>query len=296
VRRAAIRSELRKVFVANVSHGTELTRVADGVYSYRWLGYRTMFVTTSEGVILFDPLNEDAARRIAVEIARVAPNPEIKFVVYSHFHRDHASGGRALPGHPTFVAHANALRELEARSLPDVVPPTDVFAGETRDIQLGGRVVRLIHLPSSHTDGLLMAYLPAERVLFEVDIVWPHQLPPPGVPDMAFDGVRLATEKMLALDFDVLVPGHGRLGTRADVAAYHAFLGDIDHAFRAALRAHGLGDLSRQQTFERGPDELADVFFDVEDALRPKYGGWDNFDAVILPTSQWCFWHVLIGT
>ena len=238
--------------------------MAPGVYSYRWLSYRTMFVTTPDGVILFDPLNEDAARGLAAEIARVAPNPEIKYVVYSHFHRDHASGARVLPGHPIVVAHANAARELAARSLPDVLPPTETFSGEEHELRLGGTLVRLIHLPESHTDGLLMAYLPAQKVLFEVDLVWPHQLPPPGVPDMAFDGVRRSTEQMLALDFEHLVPGHAGLGTKADIEAYHAFLADLEAAFRVALAAHGMSDLSRQESFLRGQGGTADVFFDVE--------------------------------
>lgn len=87
--------------------------------------------------------------------------------------------------------------------LSEVAPPTEVFAEEDHEIQLGGTAVKLIHLP--------------------IDLVWPYQLPPPGVPDMAFAGVRRATEKMLALDFERLIPGHGDLGTKADVAAYGTF-------------------------------------------------------------------------
>lgn len=127
IKRAAIRSEFRKTF-ATVKPGTDVTKLADNVYSFRWLSYRTAFVTTPEGVIVFDPLNDDAAHGIADAIRRVAPNPEIKYVVYSHFHRDHASGARSLPGHPIIVAHANAARELALRSLPEVAPPTETFA------------------------------------------------------------------------------------------------------------------------------------------------------------------------
>ncbi|APR82631.1 Metallo-beta-lactamase family protein [Minicystis rosea] len=294
IKRTAIRGQLRGAFIQ--PPGADLTRVAPSVYSYRWLGYRTMFVTTPEGVVVFDPLNEDAARGLSAEIAKVAPNPEIKIVVYSHFHRDHASGASALPGHPAILAHANAVRELTARGLPEVARPTEVFADEVRDLSLGGTTIRLMHLPYSHTDGLLMAYLPKERVLFEVDIIWLHQLPPPGVPDMSFAGVRRATEMMLALDFDTLVPAHGPIGTKADVVRYHDFLADLEGAFRASMTARGMTNLAEKTTFLRAQDELSDVFFDVEDALRPKYGGWENFDALILTTSVWCLWHVLTGT
>jgi len=153
-----------------------------------------------------------------------------------------------------------------------------------------------VHLPNSHTDGLLMAFLPAERVLFEVDIAWLHQLPPPAVPDLSFAGVRRAVEMMLALDVDVVVPGHGDLGTKRDLAEYHAFLVDIEASLRAAMAKHGLADLARRDTFDRGREDLADVLFDVEDELRPKYGSWPAYDATILSTSMWCFWHVLTGT
>jgi glyoxylase-like metal-dependent hydrolase (beta-lactamase superfamily II) len=294
VKRSAIRSQFRDAFV--LPSGSDVKQLTPTVYVYRWLGNSTMFITTSEGVIVFDPLNEDAARGMAAEIARVAPNPEIKYVLYSHFHRDHASGARALPGHPAIVAHANAARELALRSLPDVVPPTDVFSGESRDITLGGTTVRLIHLPNSHTDGLVMAYLPAERILFETDIIWLHQLPPPGVPDYSFAGVKRATEMMLALDVDTLVAAHGGIGTKADVVRYHHFLSDIEGTFRSALAVRGLANLGKKETQLRGREELADVFFEVEDTLRPKYGDWQNFDALILTTSVWCFWHVFTGT
>ncbi|HVY46238.1 MAG TPA: MBL fold metallo-hydrolase [Minicystis sp.] len=296
LRRAVIRSEVRKVFTATLTRGTDVTQVGPHLYSYRWMTYRTAFVATPDGVILFDPINADAARGVARAIEQIAPNPNIRYVVYSHFHRDHASGAAALPGHPVILAHANAARELAARSLPDVAPPTETFAGEERDLELGGEHVRLMLLPESHTDGLLMMHVPADRALYEVDIVWPHQLPPPGVPDMSYAGVERATQKMMAVDFDTLVPGHGAIGTKRDVVRYHQLLVDLDGAFRASLRRRGLDDLTRRSTFERGADDLADVFFDVEDALRPRYGDLENFDAVILPTSQWCFWHVLTGT
>ena len=40
----------------------ETTRIASGVYQFRWIGHNGMFVTTDEGVVAFDPINVDAAR------------------------------------------------------------------------------------------------------------------------------------------------------------------------------------------------------------------------------------------
>lgn len=294
MKRLAIKGEFKKAFSSTMTPGTELVKVAEGLYSYRWLTYRTAFVTTPEGVIVFDPLNDDAAKGLAKAISEVAPNPQIKYVVYSHFHRDHISGGRNLPGEPVIIAHEKAAADIRARNYDDVIAPTEVFSGDAHELTLGGTTLRLIHLPKSHTDGMIMVHLPQRRALYLVDTVWPKQLPPPGAP-MSFAGTRKALAQIAAMDFDILIAGHADIGTKDDVTSYAKFLGDLEAEFRAALVTRGMDDLHRQQTFLDGAQSLADVFFDVEDALRPRYGTWANFDTGILPISQVCFWSVLIG-
>lgn len=295
LKRAVIRTQLDEVAGALMPEGTELIAVAEDLYSYRWLGYRTSFLTTPAGVILFDPLNSDAARALAVEIARVAPNPVIRYVVYTHHHRDHAAGARMLPGHPEILAHENAARSIAGPGHEDVEPPTQTFSGDSFSLELGGRTVQLLHLKDSHSDGLLAVHIPHRRTVVAVDVFTPRQMPNLGPPGPKFFGLKSAIAQLLALDFDTMLPGHGDIASRRDLVEYQVFLDDLEGAFRGAMTARGLGDLGARETFRRGQRELADIFFEVEDRLRPKYGAWKLFDNQILMTTQWVFVSILLG-
>src|SRR6202008_3905477 len=61
----------------------ETTRVADGVYTFRYLFHRNVFLVTSEGVIATDSISPDAASAMMDEIRKVTDKP-VKYVVYTH--------------------------------------------------------------------------------------------------------------------------------------------------------------------------------------------------------------------
>jgi len=296
MKRAAIRSQLNQWAKGAMPPGTGLTRLDKNFYTYRWLGYRTAFLTTPEGVILFDPLNEDAASHLVQEIAKVAPNPAIKYVIYSHHHRDHASGGRVIPGSPVFLAHASAAQEIRSRNYPDVVPPTQTFEGEESALNFGGETLQFIRLRDSHTDGLVAIYLPQHKALYLVDIVVPHETltVAPSV-GSSYNGVKAAVARLLPLDFETLVPGHEDLGKRLDLVDYYLFLNDLEAAMVKALKRRGISDFHKQQSFEQYAIQLPDLLFEVEDELKPKYGQWRNFEQLMLPNMQWCFFGMLMG-
>jgi glyoxylase-like metal-dependent hydrolase (beta-lactamase superfamily II) len=130
IERGAINGSIMSAFLEINTPESGLTKLADDIYTYKWFGYRTAFVTTPEGVIVFDPLNPDAATKLSREIARVAPNSAIKYVIYSHNHADHEEGARRLGGNPVILAHAKAARAIAERPDPEIAPPTETFDSE----------------------------------------------------------------------------------------------------------------------------------------------------------------------
>ena len=74
----------------------ETTRVAEGVYQFRWQAHNGFFVVTPTGVLAVDPISMEAAAQYAEEIKRVAPNAPLRAIVYSHEDADHATGAPAL--------------------------------------------------------------------------------------------------------------------------------------------------------------------------------------------------------
>jgi glyoxylase-like metal-dependent hydrolase (beta-lactamase superfamily II) len=290
--RGIIKGKIQESLQYTAIPGSEATELGHGLTTYRWLSYRTLWLTTSEGVILFDPLNRAASADIAARLAK-AGQP-LRYVIYSHGHRDHTSGADALGGHPIVLAHRRTAEDIRLRRYADVVPPTETFDEDEHVLTLGGEEIRLIRIAGAHTDALVVSYLPSRRVLYAVDLVWPNQLPPPGAP-LSYSGVERALDRILELDFDTFVPGHGAVTTKQEVARYRAFLADLRKEFAAALERRGLSDLHSEATYLAAPQQIGSVFFEVIDKLQPKYGDWENFDSAILPTVQWCFWSTLTG-
>ncbi|MDE0371532.1 MAG: MBL fold metallo-hydrolase [Rhodospirillales bacterium] len=115
--------ELRRTFL-----GEEVVRTIEHingvVYHARTNRSGTAFLVTEEGIILADPLSRDFARWLKEEFATRFGVP-VRYVVYSHYHWDHGSGGEVFADTAEFVGHANMLAYLEmppsTTTLADVV-------------------------------------------------------------------------------------------------------------------------------------------------------------------------------
>ncbi len=269
---------------SQVKGDVELVKLADDLYAYRWAGYRTVFLTTSEGVILFDPINPVAAPGIAKAIASVAPNPQIRYVIYSHHHADHASGASLLPGHPTILAHANAARDIKAWTHDGVATPTEVWEGNEHEVSLGEKSVKLFLLPISHTDGNVVMLIPHRRALYIVD-VFPGKKSVTllGAPFHSYHGDLRALAKVQSLDYDLVIPGHGKIGTKEDVTNYVTFLHDAKAQIAKSVKKLGLGEVFAEV---QNP-KVGALLFDAYDALQPKYGNWSGYEHHMLSALQW---------
>ena len=248
------------------------TKVADNVYVFRAGGYQAMFVVTPEGVIATDPIgyaSKDAPAQYLAEIRKVTPAP-VKYVIYSHHHYDHVAGGKLFKdAGAIFVAHRNAHRRLAALQSPDVVMPDMIVEDSGSTILLGGTRIDLLWLGNNHSDNTLVMLLPRERIIFTVD--W---LPVQGVMfrDVA-DGYIpewfTGLDRVLAMDWDRMIPGHpgpgGRLGTKDDVRAFKEYMVDVSNA-------------AKQLAAERKCLN--------DDAMRaiklPKYESWSGYGPYLL--------------
>lgn len=85
--------------------------ISGGVYTATNNNHRTVFLVTPEGILLADPINADFSRWLKAELAARFKVP-VRYVVYSHHHWDHASGGDVFADTARFVGHANMLTHL----------------------------------------------------------------------------------------------------------------------------------------------------------------------------------------
>jgi glyoxylase-like metal-dependent hydrolase (beta-lactamase superfamily II) len=212
------------------------TKVTDNVYVFRMMGHQAMFVVTPEGVIATDPVgfvNKKGGEIFLAEIRKVTQAP-VKYVVYSHHHYDHIAGGKPFKdAGATFVAHRNAHKQLAALKNPEIVLP-DQLVDERSTIELGGTRLDLLYVGRNHSDNSLVMYLPKEKIIFAVDFLWLgtiafRDLPDSFIPDW-FDSL----DRVLALDWDRMIPGHpgpgGRLGNKDDVRYIKGYMTDVSTA------------------------------------------------------------------
>ena len=100
----------------------EIIHVIGDLYRFRAGRHIGVFLVTPEGVILVDPLNTSTASWLNDQIRERFQLP-VKYVIYSHSHNDHASGGEAFADTAVFVGHENMRTNLtqpsdDARLLP----------------------------------------------------------------------------------------------------------------------------------------------------------------------------------
>jgi glyoxylase-like metal-dependent hydrolase (beta-lactamase superfamily II) len=205
--------------------------VTDGVY-------QSAFLTTSDGVVLFDapPSIGPNLRRAVDEIASAnGVSNRVTHLVYSHHHADHA-GASALFGDVTRIGHEETRRLLQrdgdaARPLPDVTF-TDTYT-----LEVGGDRVELAWRGPNHTPDNIYIHFPDHDTLMFIDVVNAGWVPIYNV-NLSEDVIGYIGSSAIALSYPWthLISGHlGRLATRDDVAVHQQYIADIEASAREAL-------------------------------------------------------------
>lgn len=241
----------------------------DNVYIFRYENTQAMFVVTSAGVIATDPIGYGRPQAVTTyvnEIRKVTNQP-IRYVIYSHHHFDHIAGGKPFKdAGARFIAQRRAKERLDVLKDPHTVLPDETFENN-RTIRLGDTTLELMYLGLNHSDSTLVMWLPKERIVFAVDIIPVGSLPGRGMIDSYPLEWEETLKKLMARDWERLIPGHpgtgGRLGTKQDVQSLLSFLQDASAAVRSAAREGKCWDA-------------------VEKEMKlPKYANWSNYEAAM---------------
>ena len=204
-------------------------RIADGVYLLGGGPANSYMVEFRDFVAVFEaPGNEERSLAVIEQVAKLAPNKPIRWLITSHPHFDHIGGLRTY-NHigATVVTHALNLKFLnsdvltyKARTVkPDILslwPPTEVAEGynyeaiqENYVITDNSRILRIYYVqPLQHVSGMLMMYLPAERIAFEADLFDTHE--PPRASQMPAMRSFYNQVQRMKLDVATVAPVHGK--------------------------------------------------------------------------------------
>lgn len=206
----------------------ETTRLAEGIYLLGGTSHNSVAIEFKDFVAVIEaPLDEARSLAVIEEVVRLAPGKPIRFVVNTHQHHDHIGGLRTyMHIGATIITHwknfeffrRDVLNYAPRTLMPDMVslwPPTELAEGyyyeQVSENYVLSDGIRNLHLyyvqPLAHAEGMLMAYLPAEKLVVEADLLDTHE-PLPSAPSPAnrslYDQVR-----RLKLDVSRVVPIHG---------------------------------------------------------------------------------------
>jgi glyoxylase-like metal-dependent hydrolase (beta-lactamase superfamily II) len=233
----------------------ETTKVegTENVYIFRNGNHQAIFVVTADGVIATDPVaygKPQGGAQYLEEIRKVTDKP-VKYLIYSHHHYDHIAGGQAFKdAGAKIVAHARAKERLAQIKDPATPLPDETFSKQ-RTLKLGGVAVEMTYLGLSHSDTLLAIRLPKEKLIFIVDLLPVGGVPGRGMIDFYPLEAQDAIKRVLAMDWERMIPGHpgpgGRLGTRQDVQDQLQFQIDASEAVKTAAREGKCWDAAEKE-------------------------------------------------
>ena len=203
----------------------EIVQISGDLYRFQNNFHYSVFLVTPEGVIATDPINADAAKWLKAEIASRF-GKKIRYVIYSHDHVDHSSGGEVFAADGAIViAHEKAKRAILGENRPTAVP--QITFKRQMTVELGGKTVELKYLGKNHSDNMIVMRFPEERTLFAVDFIPVKTVAFKSFSDAYIPEWIKSLARVERLDFDILAPGHGPLGTKADVTAFREYMTDL---------------------------------------------------------------------
>ena len=175
---------------------------------------------TNEGVLLVDDKFDVDHNGIMEQLKKVTDKP-IKYVVNTHHHGDHSGGNAKMQDMNAVVVATEEARENMVDGKQPGLP--SIAIQHRAHIYLGGKNVELYHFGRAHTNGDMVVLFPADRTLAAGDMFTFGDATPQLI-DYAGGGSGkewpTTLDSALQLDFDAVVPGHGVVTTKQEMAKF----------------------------------------------------------------------------
>ena len=223
------------VVTADFSEKVDISDLGDGTYLYGGGSHNSVVIEFNDYIAVIEaPLNESRNLAVIDEIVKHIPNKPIRFLINTHQHHDSIGGLRTyMHIGATIITHwknyefyTRDVLNYSPRTLdPDMVslwPPTELAEGyqyevvrENYVLTDGERMMQLSYVhPLSHVEGMLVAYLPDQKMLIEADLFNSFE-PSEGEASDANQSLYNHVQR-LGLDVETIVPIHGEPRTWED--------------------------------------------------------------------------------
>jgi cyclase len=200
----------------------DLVKIKDDLYVVHndFVPGNSTALITNEGVILVDDKFDTDHDGIMAQLKKVTDKP-VKYVINTHHHGDHSGGNEKMQKmNVQVVASEQAHDNMVDGKMPGV---PNIAIEHHAHIYLGGKNVELYHFGRAHTNGDVVVLFPAQRTLAAGDM-FTFGNDVPELIDYAGGGSgkewTSTLDSALMLDYATVVPGHGPVTTKAEMAKF----------------------------------------------------------------------------
>jgi glyoxylase-like metal-dependent hydrolase (beta-lactamase superfamily II) len=219
----------------------EVAGVTPDLHAIYGLGSNVGVLRTNEGSVVVDTMTFAMQGREIRERAEALAGP-VQVVVNTHYHLDHTHGNPAFSSGQKVYATERTRSYLDAldsdywKGEAGQTLPNQLVDGELT-LRLGGKTIRLLELGRGHTDGDLVVHFVEDRTVHTGDLFFNGRYP--NIDLEAGGSVRewsATIDRILALDFDHVIPGHGPVTDAEGLRAFQRFMQQLAEVGRQAER------------------------------------------------------------
>jgi glyoxylase-like metal-dependent hydrolase (beta-lactamase superfamily II) len=266
--------------------------VTDSVHVIYGVGGNVAVLRTQRGAVIVDTMTFPIQGRRIRDLADRLGGGPTQAVVNTHYHAGHTHGNPAWPDGTRIVATERTRAYLD-RFDPDFwensaaeFAPNDLFT-DSHELRIGGKTIRSFYLGRGHTGGDLVVLFVEDRVLHTGDLFFNRRYP--DIDLEAGGSVQQWAEtldRVLALGFDKVIPGHGPVTDRAGLLEFQRFIAELaEFASESAAAGRSLEETLAAADFEHDGDfetiSIPFLFkFDRDFAIRR---AWEEASGVVRP-------------
>ncbi|MGH7562533.1 MAG: MBL fold metallo-hydrolase [Gemmatimonadales bacterium] len=225
------------------------TALNRGVYMLTGAGGNIGLAVGDDAAFIVDDQFAPLTAKVLAAIRTVTDKP-VRFLVNTHWHFDHTGGNENFGKAGTvIVAHDNVRKRMSVEQFiarlnrrepasPRAALPVITFPDQVT-FHLNADTIHAVHVPPAHTDGDAIIHWSAANVLHMGDIYFNGFYPFVDLDSGgSFEGVIEAVNTALGMANDAtkIIPGHGPLATRADLAKYRDILTQVRDRVRNLIR------------------------------------------------------------
>jgi len=197
------------------------------------LGGNVGVLATGQGAVVVDTMTFRFQGEQLLEMAERLGRGPVQAVINTHYHQDHTHGNSAFPAGTKVIATRRTRDYLlhfdgeawqgDARDLL----PNETF-DDVSELRVGQKTIRSLHPGRGHTGGDLVVHFVEDRVIHAGDLVFHERYPNIDLEGGGSLREWIATlDRVLELDFERVIPGHGAVTGREGLAGFQRFLREL---------------------------------------------------------------------